>query len=144
MADTLPTRGVALICTEDERIKAAVAAAGYSIADAPTAALALPELRHRPIALVAFDPMPERETLAFVDALAGRRRRELFVLRCGDGVRTGDRFEAWQSSADLVVHADDLGDLPQLLEGARQEKDAFYDRFREAQAAAGARLGAHA
>jgi len=144
MSERATAPGPALVCTDDERVAAAVAAAGYETVPAPVADTALPALRERAFALIAFGAAADRETQAFVDGLAGRRRRDVFVLRCAEDVRTGDRFAAWRWSADLVVHPGDLGDLPRLLAAARREKDGFYGRFREAQVRAGARLGAHA
>jgi len=144
MSERAAAPGPALVCTDDERVAAAVAAAGYEVVAAPAAEAALPALRERAFALIAFGEATDRETQAFVDGLTGRRRRDAFVLRCAADVRTGDRFAAWRCSADLVVHPGDLGDLPRMLAAARREKDEFYGRFREACARAGARLGAHA
>jgi len=72
------------------------------------------------------------------------RRRDLFVVEIGDRFETGNRFQAWSRSVDLVVHPDDFEHLRRRIADGLREKDEFYRRFRTLQRDAGALLGAHA
>lgn len=136
--------GKALVCTADEPIRAAVAAAGYIVTVAADDETAVPQLRHGKWDLVVLDRVPARETFAYLHALAGKRRRDVFVLTVDERGPTGDRFRAWHESADLIVAPADLERLGALVAEAVDEKDEFYRVFREVQRATGARLGAHA
>jgi CheY-like chemotaxis protein len=137
--------GSALVCSADERIREAVARAGYKVTAATTGAEALPRVRHDHWSVIALDESTGRETLAYLHGLPGVRRRELFVVSFGDRFETGDRFQAWSRSVDLVVHPDDAFEhlRRQIADGMR-EKDEFYRKFRTLQRDAGALLGAHA
>lgn len=136
--------GRALVCSEDERLAAALRTAGFHVVVAPTGDEALPQLRVASWTLVGLDRMPDLATRAYLDGLPGRRRRDLFVLRFGEGYATGDRFAAWSESADLVVDPADAARLGDLIADALREKDEFYSWFRRIQGASGGALGAHA
>ncbi len=137
--------GSALLCSADERIREALARAGYKVTLAPTCAEALPRVRHDHWSVIALDAGTGRETLAYLHGLPGVRRRDLFVVKFGERFRTGDRFQAWSESVDLVVHPDDgLEQLRRQIADGMKEKDEFYRRFRALQRDAGALLGAHA
>lgn len=134
----------ALVCSEDERLAAALRTAGFEVVVAPRAADALSQLRVTSWNVVGLDRAPDLATRAYLDGLPGGRRRDLFVVRFGEGYETGDRFAAWSESADLVVDPTDAPRLGELIAEAVREKDGFYAWFRRVQGAAGGRLGAHA
>jgi DNA-binding response OmpR family regulator len=134
----------ALVCSEDERLAAALRGAGFEVVVAPRGVDALEQLRAASWELVGLDRAPDLATRAYLDGLPGGRRRDLFVLRFGEGYETGDRFAAWSDSADLVVDPADTPRLGELIAAAVREKNEFYAWFRRVQDAAGGRLGAHA
>jgi hypothetical protein len=136
--------GSALACSADERIQGALARAGYKVTPAPTCEEALPRVRHDQWTVIALDESTGRETLAYLHGLPGMRRRDLFVVSFGDRFETGNRFQAWAASVDLVVHPDDTQNLRRQIADGMREKDEFYTRFRALQRDAGALLGAHA
>jgi hypothetical protein len=137
-------RGTALVCSADERLQKALVQAGFAVTAAPACADALPRVRHDSWTVIAVDASTGRDTLRYLHGLPGVRRRDLFVVSAGDRFATGDGFQAWSESVDLVVHAADLRDLRRLLADAMRGKDEFYRRFRTIQREAGALLGAHA
>ncbi len=137
-------RGTALLCTEDERIKAAVAEAGFVPQMAGVCTVEFPCLREETYTLVVTDETTDRETLAYLKGLSGSRRRALFVVALTSRGPTGDRFAAWGESADLVVKPDDLPNLRRLAGDGLKEKQEFYRRFEELRREAKGRLGAHA
>jgi len=134
----------ALLCTADERIGKAAAEAGFRATRAASAGEALPKVRHDDWDLIVVDDTTDFDTTDYLHHLPGARRRDLFVVRVGDRFTTGDRFEAWCESADLVVHGDDVENLGLLVEDWEQDKAGFYRRFHEILHEAGTRLGAHA
>jgi len=137
-------RRTALVCSADDRLLAKVAAAGFEATKAPTRDEALPRVQHEPWAIVVTDSSTDTETLRHLSGLSGVRRRDLFVVKVGANLTTGDRFQAWSESADLVVHDDATENLGFLVEEWMHDKERFYGRFREVQAEPGTRLGAHA
>jgi hypothetical protein len=138
------TGGAALLCTADDRIKAAVADAGFVPQIAGVCNVLSPCLRHEAYTLVVVDGTTERETLDYLRGLTGARRRGLFVVAVTARAATGDRFAAWSESADLIVTPRDLTDLRRLVVEALKEKHEFYRRFEELRREAKGRLGAHA
>jgi DNA-binding response OmpR family regulator len=137
-------RGSALLCTEDPRVKAAVAAAGFVPQIAGACSVEFPCLREETYTLVVTDETTGRDTLAYLRGLSGARRRALFVVAVTSRGPTGDRFAGWGESADLVVTPDDLPNLRRLANDGLREKQEFYRRFEELRREAGGRLGAHA
>ncbi len=137
-------RGTALLCTEDARIKAAVAEAGFVTQIAGVCSVEFPCLREETYTLVVTDGTTGRETIAYLRGLSGARRRGLFVIAVTPGGPTGDRFSAWSESADLVVRPDELPSLRRLAGDGLREKQDFYRRFEELRREAKGRLGAHA
>jgi DNA-binding response OmpR family regulator len=137
-------RGSALLCTDDPRIKAAVAEAGFVPQIAGVCSVEVPCLREETYTLVVTDETTGRETLAYLRGLTGTRRRALFVVAVTSRGPTGDRFAAWSESADLVVTPDDLPNLRRLAGDGLREKQEFYRRFEEMRREAKGRLGAHA
>lgn len=141
---TAVTKARALVCTADPHVKKAVSMAGFEVTAAPTGREALPLLQNERWELVAMERNPDLDTRAFLGALSGERRRELFVLKVDDHFITNDRFQAWHESVDLVVHSYDLGNLKALVEEAHQDKIDFYRGFRQTQQDTPSRLGGHA
>ena len=137
-------RGSALVCTENEALQAAVKEAGFVVTAAPTCEQALPHVRHDQWTLIALDQTTGRETLTHLHSLPGVRRRELYVILLDDRFETGDRFQAWSESVELVLHSDDLPNLRRLVGDGMKDKAEFYRRFNEVRNEPGARLGAHA
>ncbi len=133
----------ALVCTDDAQIRKCVAMAGFDVTVAASADVALPLLRHERWECVALERLPDREIGHFLATLFGERRRELFVMKVDGHFITGDRFQAWSESADLVVHNYDLANLPTILEEAHQDKLDFYKNYRQAQRDTPSRLGGH-
>ncbi|MHC4732577.1 MAG: hypothetical protein ACYS6Z_18565 [Planctomycetota bacterium] len=136
--------GSALLCSADEQVKEALIRAGYKVTPAATCAEALPRVRHDHWTVIALDRSTGRETLEYLHGLPGIRRRDLFVVAFGDRFETGNKFQAWAESVDLVVHPDDCDQLRRQIADGLREKDEFYLRFRTLQRDAGALLGAHA
>jgi len=141
MSDVL---GSALACSADERIHEALRRAGYEVTSAPSCTEALPRVRHDHWSVIALDDSTGRDTLKYLHGLPGVRRRDLFVVAFGDRVETGNRFQAWSRSVDLVVHPDDFEHLRRRIDDGLREKEEFYRRFCTLQRDAGALLGAHA
>ncbi len=137
-------RGSALLCTEDARIKAAVAEAGFVPQLAGVCSVEFPCLREETYTLVVTDETTGRETVAYLRGLSGARRRALFVVVVTPRRPTADPFAAWSESADLVVTPDDLPNLRRLAGEGLKEKQEFYRRFEELRREAKGRLGAHA
>jgi hypothetical protein len=138
------TRGTALICTEDERIKAAVEAAGFLAQVAGVCSVEFPCLREESFTLVVTDETTSRETQIYLRGLSGARRRALFVIAVTARGPTGDRFAAWSESADLLVRPENLPDLGRLATEALSDKEGFYRRFEELRRESKGRLGAYA
>jgi DNA-binding response OmpR family regulator len=138
------SEGSALLCTDDPRIKAAVAEAGFVPQVAGVCSVEFPCLREETYTLVVTDETTGRETLAYLRGLSGTRRRALFVVVVTARGPTGDRFAAWSESADLVVTPDDLPNLRRLAGDGLREKWEFYGRFEELRREAKGRLGAFA
>jgi hypothetical protein len=137
-------RGSALLFTDDPRIKAAVAEAGFVPQIAGVCSVEFPCLREETFTLVVTDETTGRETQAYLRGLAGSRRRALFVVAVTARGPKGDRFAAWSESADLLVTPDDLPNLRRLAGDGLREKQEFYRRFEELRREAKGRLGAHA
>jgi hypothetical protein len=137
-------RGSALLCTDDPRVKAAVAEAGFVPQIAGVCSVEFPCLRDETYTLVVTDETTDRETIAYLWGLSGSRRRALFVVAVTPNGPTGDRFAAWSESADLVVKPQDLSNLRRLAVDGLREKQEFYKRFEELRRDAKGRIGAHA
>lgn len=126
--------GRLLLCSEDANLKSAVEATGMPVDVAGEAVEILERDQHR---VVVMDALADPVVRAYLRSLHGPRRRDIFVVVTGEGETTGDRDRAWRESADLVVHNDDLGDIARLIAEGRDEKEAFYARFREIASAQG-------
>ncbi len=137
-------RGTALLCTADTRIQKAVADAGFLPQIAGVCTVESPCLRDETFTLVVTDETTDRETLDYLRGLTGSRRRGLFVVAVTARGPTGDRFAAWNESADLVVARADLPHLRRIAGEGLREKSEFYRRFEELRRESTGRLGAHA
>lgn len=113
-----------LLCTDDERITAAVP-------DGEVVLRAAETLERDAHEVVVLDRHSDPETVAYLRGLTGARRRDLIVVLVADDVRTRDREQAWRQSVDLVVHVDDLVRFDALVRDVVDEKERFYARFRE-------------
>ena len=137
-------RGSALLCTADERVKAAVTEAGFVPQLAGVCSVEFPCLRDETYTLVVTDETTDRETLAYLRGLSGSRRRALFVVAIHAKGPTGDPLAAWSESADLLVTPADLPNLRRLAGDGLRGKQEFYRRFEDLRRELKGRLGAHA
>ena len=112
-----------LLCTEDERIRAA-------FHDADVAPQGVDALERDEYHVVVLDAHSEPETVAYLAGLSGARRRDITVVLVCEDVTTGDRDRAWRESVDLVVATDDLENIESTLQEGVSDKGRFYERFR--------------
>ncbi len=118
------------LCTEDERIRAAMPEADV----VPQAVDALERDEH---CVVVLDGSSDPETVAYLRGLKGARRRDLTVVFVSDDTATGDRDRSWQESVDLVVNVADLDRMESILQECVWDKGRFYERFRNLASAQG-------
>jgi len=69
-----------------------------------------------------------------LNRLSGTARRGVFVVLVGNDFQTGDTHQAFSSSADLVLHPQDLAGFDGLLRATMAERQRLYQAFLEAQA----------
>lgn len=122
--------GGAFLCTEDERIRAA-------LPEAEVVHQAVDTLERDEHCVVVLDGSSDPETVAYLRGLKGARRRDLTVVFVSDDVATGDRDWAWRESVDLVVNAADLDRMESILQECVWDKGRFYERFRNLASAQG-------
>ena len=120
----------ALVASESEALGAAVHAAGFAVEIVLQSDAAADRLAKEPILLVACDDTTDPRLVEHLRTLPGRRRRDLFVVTVAQGSRTGDRFNAWCRSTNLVVNPDDMKELKRLVLERRADEEQFYARFR--------------
>ncbi len=134
----------ALILTGQEGVCGAVERAGHAVLEAKSAEEAMALLREDRCSLVVLDRQPEPEIFSYLNALAGKRRRRLFLALVDASVSTGDSYGAWCHSADLVVAPADLGRFAELVQAGQESRQRAYRGIMQVAAEPGARLlGAH-
>ncbi|MFQ5845568.1 MAG: hypothetical protein ACE5JG_11340 [Planctomycetota bacterium] len=123
---------LALLCSEDERVRQALAGAGFRILPAMTAGKALTLLEKEAVDLVVADVGTDPRTIDLLNVLPGHRRRKLFAVLLGAGYKTGDRMQAWRESVNLVVNPEDLGDFEVRVRERMAEEEEFYRPLQQA------------
>ncbi|MHC4952561.1 MAG: hypothetical protein ACYTGZ_01625 [Planctomycetota bacterium] len=112
-----------LLCSEDTRLRSV-------LPDAEVAREAIELIERGSHEVVVLDASTDRQTTEALRSTMGARRRDLFVVLVSDHVTTGDGEQAWRESVDMVVHADDVSRLPDLLREGREAKRRLCGRFR--------------
>jgi CheY-like chemotaxis protein len=143
-----PGQPIALLCVNQEEsretLKVTLESLGY-VVDIPAAVdHALQRLRFNQYHVIFLDDDLEgRSPNPIVGYLAGLNmniRRETFVALVGQGFKTGDHFQAFVESVDLILHPDDLPQLATFLTRAMRDHERFYKVFTECLIAAGKKI----
>jgi predicted Zn finger-like uncharacterized protein len=120
----------------------ALTAAGYDVAVAPDAALAVEHMREVQLSVLVVDPEFDARSqgaLKIGRELASMRtseRRRLVYVLLTNTVRTGDAHAAFLAGANLVVSMKDVADLPTVLEKNIRDLNELYRDFNKALGAA--------
>jgi hypothetical protein len=77
---------------------------------------------------------------AYLVKLNMNTRRDMFVVLLGERFKTGDPWQAFVESVNLVCHPNDLLSLRVILPRALKEHERFYRVFNEALIAAGKKI----
>jgi hypothetical protein len=115
------------------------------VVDIPAAAdHALQRLRFNQYHVILLDddfegrsPNPVAEYLA---GLNMNIRREMFVVLIGQRFKTADHLQAFKESVNLILHPDDLPQLPTFLARAMTDHQRFYKVFTECLVEAGKKI----
>jgi DNA-binding response OmpR family regulator len=115
------------------------------VVDIPAAAdNALQRLRFNQYHVVVLDDDFEGKSAHPVAAyLAGLNmsiRREMFVVLIGQRFKTADHLQAFMESANLILHPDDLPQLPTFLSRGMRDHERFYKVFTECLLEAGKKI----
>jgi CheY-like chemotaxis protein len=127
-----------------EALKAALESLGYVVDIPTTTDYVLQRLRFNQYHLIFLDDhFDERSPNAIVSYLAGLNmnvRRETFVVLIGHRFKTGDHFQAFVESVDLLLHPDDLPQLAAFLTRGLRDHERFYKVFMECLIEAGKKI----
>ncbi|HVG37855.1 MAG TPA: zinc-ribbon domain-containing protein [Pyrinomonadaceae bacterium] len=134
-----------LVCVNNahrDAVATPLAENGYEVYLAADALQALERMRQDMIDLLVMEPDfdAKGKGTVFVNreltAMRPANRRQIFIVQLSASVRSADPHAAFINNVNLVVHPDDLPELPQILESVTRDYDELYRVFREAMAQA--------
>jgi hypothetical protein len=148
MSSLQPGQCAALLCVNRveprDELKAMFEGMNY-VVDIPAAAdHALQRLRFNQYHVILLDddfegksPNPVAEYLARLNM---NIRRDMFVVLIGQRFKTGDHLQAFKESVNLILHPDDLPQLPTFLARGMTDHQRFYKVFTECLVEAGKKI----
>jgi hypothetical protein len=143
-----PGQSIALLCVNREEsreaLKSTLESLGY-VVDIPAAVdHALQRLRFNQYHVIFLDDDLEGQSpnpiVGYLAGLNMNVRRETFVVLIGQGFKTGDYFQAFVESVDLILHPDDLPQLATFLTRGMRDHERFYKVFTECLIEAGKKI----
>ncbi len=140
-----PGQRTALVCMDDAkaraRIKSTLERMDFAVDAPPTSQHALRRLRASHWHIVVIEEGFGGPSLApvarYLAPLNMSMRRETFVVLVAERLKTFNRWQAFVSSVDLVLHPADQVQFAAILEQALAEHDRFYRIFNECLIATG-------